>query len=59
MNPPSRKNINVQRPKMVRRTFKILLQMVQDFPSVSDHSGTLRIKGLRENAVFRPFYKFC
>ena len=32
---------------MVRHTFKILQQMLQDFKSVSDHFGTLCIKGLR------------
>ena len=31
---------------MVRHTLKILQQMQQDFKSVSDHSGTLCIKGL-------------
>ena len=32
---------------MVRHTFKILQQMVQGFQSVSDHFGTLCIKGLK------------
>ena len=31
---------------MVRHTLKILQQMLQDFESVSDHFGTLCIKGL-------------
>ena len=31
---------------MVRHTLKILQQMLQDFKSVSDHFGTLCIKGL-------------
>ena len=31
---------------MVRHTIKILQQMLQDFYSVSDHFGTLCIKGL-------------
>ena len=31
---------------MVRHTFKILQQMLQDFYSVSDHFMTLRSKGL-------------
>ena len=31
---------------MVRHTLKILQQMLQDFQSVSDHFGTLCIKGL-------------
>ena len=31
---------------MVRHTLKILPQMLQDFKSVSDHFGTLYIKGL-------------
>ena len=34
-------------PKMVRHTLKILQQMLQDFKSVTDHFGTLYIKGLR------------
>ena len=32
---------------MVRQTLKILQQMLQDFKSVSDHFGTLCIKGLK------------
>ena len=32
---------------MVRHTLNILQQMLQDFYSVSDHFGTLCIKGLR------------
>ena len=31
---------------MVNLTLKVLQQMLQDFQSVSDHFGTLRIKGL-------------
>ena len=31
---------------MVRHTLNILQQMLQDFLSVSDHFGTLCIKGL-------------
>ena len=33
--------------KMVRRTLKILQQMLQDFKSVSDHFTTLRSNGLK------------
>ena len=32
---------------MVRHTWKILQQMLQDFLSVSDHFGLLYIKGLK------------
>ena len=32
---------------MVRLTLKILQRMLQDFYSVSDHFGTLCIKGLK------------
>ena len=39
---------------MVRHTLKILQQMLQDFKSVSDHFGTLCIKGLRN---FRPNFQ--
>ena len=31
---------------MVRHTLKILQALLQDFKSVSDHFGTLRIEGL-------------
>ena len=31
---------------MVRQILKILQQMLQDYQSVSDHFGTLYIKGL-------------
>ena len=37
---------------MVRRTLKILQQMLQDFQSVSDHFTTLRSKGLK---AFKEF----
>ena len=39
---------------MVRHTLKILQQMLKDFYSVSDHFGTLWIKGLntsRKNVI--------
>ena len=32
---------------MVRHTFKILQQMLQDFESMSDHFGILHIKRLK------------
>ena len=38
-------------PKMVRHTLKILQQMQQDFLSVSDHFGTLCIKGLNSDLI--------
>ena len=38
-------------PKMVRHTLKILQQMQQDFLSVSDHFGTLCIKGLNSDFI--------
>ena len=37
-------------PKWLDTTLKILEQMLQDFESVSDHFGTLCIKGLRSLA---------
>ena len=39
---------------MVRHTLKILLQLLQDFKSVSDHFGTLYIKQLN---YFARFYR--
>ena len=36
---------------MVRHTSKILQQMLEDFKSVSDHFGTLCIKGLKQEAL--------
>ena len=33
---------------MVRHTLKILQHLLQDFKNVSDHFGTLRIKGLKD-----------
>ena len=38
---------------MVRHTFKILQHLLQDFKSVSDHFGTLCIKGLTYVAIAR------
>ena len=46
--------------EMIRHTLKILLQMLQDFYSVSDHFGTLSIKGLEYqylHNIFRDFFK--
>ena len=37
---------------MVRRTLKILQERPQGFESVSDHFGSLRIKGLKFQKVF-------
>ena len=42
---------------MVRHTLKILQQMLQNFKSVSDHFGTLCIKGLKR-VFFHPQEKF-
>ena len=39
---------------MVRHLLKILQQMMQDFKSVSDHFGTLRIEGL----ILHFLYKY-
>ena len=39
-------SFNVHRPKIVRCSFKILQHSPQDFQFVSDHFGTLWIKGL-------------
>ena len=36
---------------MVRQTLKISQQMLQDFQSMYDHFGTLRIKGLKKNYI--------
>ena len=40
---------------MVRHTLKFLQQMLQDFKSVSDHFGTLCIKGLNQSQNYVIF----
>ena len=42
---------------MVRHTLKILQQMLQDFKSVSDHFGTLCIKGLILKLTPNSYYQ--
>ena len=42
---------------MVRHTLKILQQMLQDFESVSDHFGTLCIKGLKLSLKQKKLHK--
>ena len=42
---------------MARHTLKILQQMLQDFKSVSDHFGTLCIKGLIDFSADIYFFK--
>ena len=39
---------------MVKYSLKIFQQMLQDFQSVSDHFGTLCIKGLKLRATLKP-----
>ena len=43
---------------MVRHTLKVLQQMLEDFKSVSDHFGTLCIKGLKQRRFYysQPYY---
>ena len=40
---------------MVKHTLKILQHLLQDFESVSDHFGTLCIKGLMETKYILEF----